>query len=283
MPTTEESRLISYTAAPLGIVAGAGMLPLALVKRCTDIGQRVAVVALDGSANVHDFSPHLRTNIPIGRGGAIVRFFREHGVQEIVFIGAVKRPSIWDIRPDWWTLLHLGPTLIRGGLGDDGLLRVIRRTFERQGFHVRGIQNFLPELVATAGALGHITPDENAHYDIKRGLAVARLLGMADVGQAVVVQGGIVLGVEAAEGTSALVRRCSELRRAGPGPVLIKAAKPDQDTDLDLPTIGPDTVNAVVSAGYRGIAVQSGKTLLVEPLRMAELADQHGVFVVGIE
>jgi hypothetical protein len=269
--------------SPLGIIAGSGMLPVSLAQKCLAQGQPVAVVALEGSAVVADFAPHIRTALPLGRGRAMIRFFREHGVQEIVMIGAVKRPSFWDVRPDLWTLWHMGATLLRGNLGDDGLLRAIRRIFERQGFRLRGIQNFLPDLVATPGPLGHYTPDEAALYDIRRGLSVTRLIGLADVGQAAVVQGGIVLGVEAAEGTSALVRRCVDLKRGGPGPILIKAAKPDQDPDLDLPTIGPETIKAVVAGGYRGIAVQAGKTLLVDPLTMADLADQSGVFVVGIE
>lgn len=282
MSATEKNRL-SFGTGPLGIIAGGGMLPRSLVQKCNAAGRPVAVVALRGAAHVQDFSPHLRAELPIGRGRSIVRFFREHGVQDVVMIGAVRRPSFWDIRPDLWTLWRIGPTLLRGNLGDDGLLKVVRKIFEREGFRVQGIQNFMPDLVAVPGRLGHHEPDESALYDIRRGYHVARLLGMADVGQAVVVQGGIVLGVEAAEGTSALIKRCGDLKRSGPGPVLVKAAKPDQDPDLDLPTIGPDTVQAAMMAGFRGIAVQAGKTLLVDPLTMMDKADGHNMFVYGFE
>ncbi len=266
---------------PLGIIAGSGMLPLALVKKCEQMGMPVVVVALNGSAKPDDFAPHLRTSLPIGRGKSIVRFFQNNGVQNVVMIGAVRRPSFWELRPDFWTLMRIGMILLRGGLGDDGLLRAVRKILEREGLRVQGIQNYLPDLIAAPGPMGHRVPDDDAVYDIQRGLSVARVLGLADVGQSVVVQGGIVLGVEAIEGTSALIKRCGELKRAGPGPILVKASKPDQDRDLDLPTIGPDTITAAAMAGFRGIAVQAGGTLIVDPVRVAEMADQHELFVFG--
>jgi hypothetical protein len=257
------------------------MLPRALAERCRKQNIPVAVIALRGAADVKQFEGFYRTELPIGGGRAMVRFFRDHKVRDIVMIGAVRRPSLFDIRPDWWTLWRLGPTLLRGGLGDDGLLRVVRRVFEGQGFRVQGIQTYLPDLIAAAGPMGQHAPDDTARYDIKRGFNVARLLGAADVGQAVVVQGGIVLAVEAAEGTDALIKRAGALKRSGPGPVLIKAAKPQQDRALDLPTIGPDTVAAAIDAGFAGIAVEAGGTLIVEPVKMVERADAAGFFIHG--
>ncbi len=281
MPTYENTNnLISRT--PLGIIAGAGMLPLALVKKCEQMGLPVAVVALNGSANPDDFAPHLRTSFSIGRGKSIVRFFQNNGVQNIVMIGAVRRPSFWELRPDFWTLIRAIPLLLRLRLGDDGLLRAVRKILEREGLRVQGIQTYLPDLIAAVGPMGHRIPDNDAVYDIQRGLAVARVLGLADVGQSVVVQGGIVLGVEAIEGTGALIKRCGELKRVGPGPILIKASKPDQDRDIDLPTIGPDTITAAAIAGFRGIAVQAGSTLIVDPVQVTELAEAHQLFVFGV-
>lgn len=266
---------------PLGIIAGSGMLPRALVQKCIHDGIPVAVVALQGFADVSDFAPHLRTNMPIGRGRSILNFFRQHDVRDIVFIGAVRRPSFWDLRPDWWTLTRVAPLLLRGGLGDDGLLKSIRRIFEHEGFRVQPIQAYLPDLIAAPGALGSVSPVEGDLYDIKRGFDVARALGAVDVGQSVVVQGGIVLGVEAAEGTSNLIRRCASLKRSGPGPILVKTAKPNQDMSLDLPTVGPETVALAIESGFRGIVVQTGHTLIAEPVKMIERADPAGMFIFG--
>lgn len=280
MPAPEKSGLTAGPR-PLGIIAGSGMLPRALVQKCIRDGVPVAVVALNGFAQVSDFAPHLRTSMSIGRGRAMINFFHQHDVQDIVLIGAVRRPSLWDVRPDWWTLTRLGPLLLRGGLGDDGLLKAVRHIFEHEGFRVQAIQSYLPELIAAPGALGAVQPDDSALYDIKRGFDVARALGSVDVGQSVVVQGGIVLGVEAAEGTTNLIRRCGVLKRAGPGPILVKAAKPGQDTSLDLPTVGPDTITAALEAGFRGVVVHAGHTLIVEPMKMIERADPAEFFIFG--
>jgi DUF1009 family protein len=127
-----------------------------------------------------------------------------------------------------------------------------------------------------------VRPDAEAESDIRHGLEVARVLGQADVGQAVVVQQGLVLGVEAIEGTDQLLARCGLLRREGPGGVLVKIKKPQQDRRADLPTIGLTTLEGARSAGLRGIAVEAGGTLILDRKKLAEEADKAGLFVIGV-
>ena len=129
--------------------------------------------------------------------------------------------------------------------------------------------------------MGSHLPDPVAAQDIVRGFEVARSLGAADVGQAVVVQEGIVLGVEAAEGTDALLARCFDLRQAGLGGVLIKAKKPQQERRADLPTIGVDTIKNAHAAGLRGIAIEAGHALIIDKSSVSALADDLVIFVVG--
>ncbi len=279
MPAPEKSGLNQTNRGPVGIIAGAGVLPSALATACQKSGRGAVIVVLKGFADPGAFSSFPSSLLSIGQGARMVRFFRAHQVRDIVLIGAVRRPSLFDVRPDWWTLSRLGGILLRGNLGDDGLLRAVRRVFEAEGFQICGVHDFLPDLLARSGALGAHTPSSDAMQDIVRGFTVAGALGQVDVGQSVVVQQGVVLGVEAAEGTAALIERCATLKRSGPGPVLVKSVKPNQDRALDLPTIGPDTVRAAVSAGFQGIAVQAGSTLMVDPGEMAHLADAGGLFV----
>jgi DUF1009 family protein len=132
------------------------------------------------------------------------------------------------------------------------------------------------------GPLGRVRPDAEAHADIERGLRIARAIGALDIGQAVVVQQGLVLGVEAIEGTDALLRRCRELRRDGPGGVLVKTEKPGQEKRADRPTIGPRTVSLAAESGLRGIAAEAGATLLIDRDEVIRLANQAGLFVVGV-
>ncbi len=136
--------------------------------------------------------------------------------------------------------------------------------------------------LAPEGPLGHVRPDAQAIADIERGERVARALGALDVGQAVVVQQGLVLGVEAIEGTDELIRRCAGLRREGPGGVLVKVEKPGQEQRADRPTIGPQTVTLAAAAGLRGIAVEAGATIVIDRDEVVASADHAGLFVFGI-
>jgi hypothetical protein len=167
-------------------------------------------------------------------------------------------------------------------LGDDGLLSAIVREVESEGFRVVGADTLLGTALTGEGPLGKHRPDEQALADIARGLQVVRALGAIDVGQAAVVQQGLVLGVEAIEGTDALLARCAGLKREGIGGVLVKAAKPGQERRADLPTIGRHTVRSAAAAGLRGIAVEAGASLVIDPPAVAAMADEVGLFVMGV-
>jgi hypothetical protein len=159
---------------------------------------------------------------------------------------------------------------------------VLIAEIESEGLHVVGADDILHDLLVAEGVLGRHRPDDLAASDIARGLEVARALGAVDVGQAVVVQQGIVLGVEAIEGTDALIARAANLRREGPGGVLVKIKKPGQERRADLPTIGLSTVTAAVDAGLRGIAIEAGATLLIGRERLVAAADTAGLFVTAL-
>ena len=167
-------------------------------------------------------------------------------------------------------------------LGDDGLLSALVAELEREGFRVLGPEDLLCAGLAPEGPLGRLLPDAQARADIARGTEIARALGELDIGQAVVVQQGLVLGVEAIEGTDQLLRRCADLRREGPGGVLVKLEKPTQERRVDRPTIGPQTVTLAAAAGLRGIAVEAEATIVVDRDQVAAAADRAGLFVVGI-
>jgi DUF1009 family protein len=167
-------------------------------------------------------------------------------------------------------------------LGDDGLLAAVVKELEREGFRVIGADRLLDDAVLPEGPLGHLRPDADALADIAHGMRLARAIGALDIGQAVVVQQGLVLGVEAIEGTDGLLRRCAALRRDGPGGVLVKAEKPGQERRADQPTIGPQTVILAAESGLRGIAAEAGATLVLDRDEVIRLADSAGLFVVGV-
>jgi len=167
--------------------------------------------------------------------------------------------------------------------GDDGLLAAVVRVLAEEGFRVLGAHEILTEVVGPSGLLTRTRPDAQALVDIKRGIAVTRALGAVDVGQGCVVQQGIVLCVEAIEGTDAMLARAAGLTRPGPGGVLVKLVKPGQDRRADLPTIGPGTVRAAATAGLRGIAFEAGGTILAERDTAVGVADAAEMFLLGVD
>jgi len=266
----------------LGVIAGGGQLPARIVEHCRRQGRDVFVIAIEGQASLDLGDGVAHERVRLGAGGRMLELLRREAVSDVVMAGAVRRPSLTDLRPDLWTAGFLA----RSGaamLGDDGLLRALVRELEtRCGVRVVGIDDVLPDVLAPVGCLGKFAPDEDALKDIARALDVARGIGVLDVGQGAVVQQGIVLAVEAAEGTSAMLARCRDLARPGPGGVLVKAKKPNQDRRADLPTIGPDTMHAAAAAGLRGVAIEAGSVLILDRQETVAAADAANLFLVGL-
>jgi DUF1009 family protein len=280
MPAAPQSSLVP-DVKKIGIIAGGGSLPAKLAQTCEDRGIEAFIVAFEGHADPALLNGRNHMISRIGAAGRIIETLKFHEVRDLVLIGSVRRPGLAELRPDWRAMRFFARAGLRA-LGDDGLLKALKEELQYEGFRLRGIQEFIGGLVGGAGPVGKSMPDGDDRTDIERGLAVLRITGGADIGQSVVVQEGIVLGLEAAEGTDELIRRCAGYKRAGRGGVLVKAAKPGQDTDLDLPSIGPDTVKRCAEAGLCGIAFEAGRTLLVDPQEVATLADAHKIFVVGV-
>jgi UDP-2,3-diacylglucosamine hydrolase len=270
-------------AAPkLGVLAGAGELPLRIIEACRAADRTFFVLAFEGSADpaVVQGVPHAW--IRLGAAGEGLRILRANGVAELVMAGGVKRPSVLQLRPDWRTAKFFARIGYRA-LGDDGLMKAVIHELEQvEGFRVVGLDTILGTSLAPEGPIGRNAPDEQARQDIAHGFRIVRALGALDIGQAVVVQQGLVLGVEAIEGTDALIARCAALKRDGPGGVLVKGMKPGQERRVDLPTIGPRTVTSAAAAGLRGVAVEAASSILVDRAAIAAAADHAGLFVVGV-
>lgn len=270
--------------SPLGIIAGGGDLPQKLAEACMRQGRPYFILALDGFADPALLNAgHPLAQVRMGAAGEGFRRLHAEGVVDVVMAGPVRRPSLADLRPDWRATRFFAKVGLRA-LGDDGLLRGVIKEFEAEGFRVVGIDDVLgSDILAPHGVMGQHGPDDQAHADIVRGIEVARGLGLLDVGQGCVVQQGLVLAVEAIEGTDAMLTRCRDLHRDGPGGVLIKLRKPQQEARADLPTIGEATVKAAHVAGLRGIAVSAGGALIVNRELTVECADTLGLFLIGVD
>ena len=266
----------------LGIIAGGGEAPKRLIAACQRHGRAFHVLALEGQTDADIGEGDVPvTWLPLGAAAAARDLARAKGVEEVVMLGRVRRPSLSELKPDWLMLQRL-PRIGMAALGDDGLLKAVVREFEAEGFTVIAPHAVFAELLMPEGQLGRVAPDEQAKQDISRAIEIVRMLGTLDIGQAAIVQQGIVLGVEAIEGTDALIRRCAMLRREGDGGVLVKMKKPQQDVRFDLPSIGVGTVREAVAAGLKGIAAEAGASLLVDRDAVIAEADRNGLFIIGI-
>jgi len=267
----------------LGIIAGGGDMPARVARAAQAAGRAVFIIGLEGFADRAALAPFPHAFARVGAVGAIRAHLRENGCHDLVLIGAVRRPSFLDLRPDAEGARLIGRIGRAAFAGDDGLLAAIVRILGEDGFRVLGAHEILSEALAPSGLLTRAGPDAQALADIARGTAVAQALGSVDVGQGCVVQQGLVLAVEAIEGTDAMLARCGPLARPGPGGVLVKLAKPGQERRTDLPTIGPGTVAAAAAAGLRGLAWQAGAALIADRATTLALADEKGLFLLGLD
>ena len=267
-------------APKLGILAGDGELPVKLVEICRATGREIFVVVFNGESNpaCADGAPHVW--LDLGAVGSVIRALKEAECRDVVLAGPIRRPRLTSMRLDGRGAA-LVPRLLRAR-GDDALLTVVIDELEGEGFNVVGADDVFSGLLAAEGVLGAHRPDAGEWDDIARGVEVVRAIGAIDVGQAAVVHDGYVLGVEAAEGTDALVDRVAALRRGERGGVLAKLRKPGQDRRADLPTIGIGTIERAAAAGLAGIAVEAGETLVLDLEAVIDGADAAGLFLVGV-
>ena len=267
----------------LGILAGGGPIPGQVARAARDAGRPVFVIGFQGFAEpaVIENFPH--EYVRLGAAGRMLELLRQHDCRDLVLVGPVRRPSLLSLRPDAEGTRILAKIGAAAFLGDDGMLAAVVRVLGEEGFTILGAHEVMETMLGASGVVSRLKPDAAAWGDIHRGIEVARALGSVDVGQGCIVQQGIVLAVEAIEGTDAMIARSAVLARPGAGGVLIKLVKPAQDRRADLPTIGPDTITNAHKAGLRGIAYEAGGTIFTDKAGTIRAADDAGLFLIGID
>jgi DUF1009 family protein len=265
-------------------------MPLRVADAAAKAGRPLFCILIEGFARPADYAGYAHAVVPLGQIGRMIALLRGHAVRDLVLAGRITRPSLLALRFDAEgvrLVAKLGRRAILGG--DDGLLSAVLRLVREEGFRPVGAQEVLEGLLVPEGLMTRRAPAGDDLADIARGVQVARALGVADVGQCCVVQQGLVLGLEAIEGTDALLARCAGLRREGGGGVLVKLVKPRQDVRADLPAIGPETARGAAAAGLSGIAIQArggpsglAGTLVVDRDETVAAADAAGLFLVAI-
>lgn len=270
----------------LGLIAGGGALPLSVAARCEAEGRPVFVVRLAGFAD-----PHLSRYPGIEAGmaeiGKVLAALKKAGCDAVCFAGIVSRPDFKSLKPDFKGMTLLPGIIAEAAKGDDALLRKILSVFEAEGYAIEGADDILGGETLPAGALGAVQPTAAQLEDLRKALYVAEKSGELDIGQGAVVCDGLVLAVEAQEGTDAMLARVAglpaDLRGTPPARkgALGKAPKPIQDLRVDMPVMGSRTVELAAAAGLAGVGGIAGKLIVIDHAAMVEAADRLGLFVWG--
>ncbi|MDP8222025.1 MAG: UDP-2,3-diacylglucosamine diphosphatase LpxI [Candidatus Lernaella stagnicola] len=267
------------TKAPLGILAGAGKMPLMAAKTVRAAGRPVVAVqfAETGQKKLGRYCDQCVT-LSVGHAGAMLDYFTQHGVKEILLIGKVdKQLNFADIEFDAAALTMLARLPDRQ---DSSLFGVIADELKSRGMRVAKQTIILADLLVPEGHLAGPTPGDKVARDIALGFEVATAVAGYDIGQAVAVKAGTVIAVEAFEHTDACVRRAGKL--AGRGLTVCKVSRPKQDPRFDVPTIGPSTISTLARVGATALAVEAGAVLLLEPEKVYAAADAHAISLVGV-
>ncbi|HJV41240.1 UDP-2,3-diacylglucosamine diphosphatase [Caulobacter sp.] len=272
----------------LGLIAGGGALPVELAAHCEAAGRSFAVMRLKSFADPA-LARYPGADVGLGEFGKVFKALKAEGCQVVCFAGNVNRPDFAALMPDARGLKVMPGLIMAARQGDDALLRRVLDEFEKEGFEIEGAHEVVGEMTLPLGRLGRMYPSDDDMADIDKALTVAREIGRLDVGQGAVVCNGLVLAVEAQEGTDAMLRRVADLPQSirgsieRPRGVLAKAPKPIQETRVDLPTIGVATIQRAARAGLAGVVGEAGRLLVVDREAVAAAADELGLFVLGVD
>ncbi len=272
----------------LGLIAGGGGLPAEIARRCQAAGRPYFVVRLRGFADDGTLG-HPSEEVGLAELGKCFKVLRREGCETVCFAGMVDRPDFGKLKPDMRGMAALPGIIAAARQGDDSMLRKVLDEFRKEGFEIEGAHEAAGSLTLPLGLLGGRKPAAGHREDIERALTVARAIGRLDVGQGAVVCDGLVLAVEAQEGTDRMLHRVHELPeavRGRPGDqrgVLAKVPKPIQEVRVDLPTIGVATVRGAARAGLAGIVGEAGRLLVVDREETVAEADALGLFILGVE
>lgn len=272
------------SVASLGIVAGNGVYPLLLAARARELGMQVIVAAHRGEtaeriAELADVVQWVR----VGQLGKIIRTFKRHGVTDVVFAGGIRRVQLFSgFRPD----LRAIKVIARArSIHDDGILRATAEEFEHEGIAVRAGTDYLTECLARDGMISARSLSPAEQRDAKLAWQAAKAIGKLDIGQAAAAYDGIVIALEAVEGTDAMIERAGALiagranRKAHEGAVLVKTFKPQQDPRLDVPAVGNTTLERLYAAGFSALVLEADRAMILDPSSFFAFADSKGIAI----
>ena len=267
----------------IAIFAGEGSLPRQVYEAAKKQKKECFVVGLEGNVCKSDFKPEDYEEYPVHYVGKIIEAIKFRGIEHVVLAGRVSRGSISKLLLDIKGA-KLFAKIVKNGLNDNAVLHSLIKFLENEGFTIVSADSIATDLVAEKGSLTDSIPSDAVQKDIKQGYKILQGVANFDVGQSLVIQDGLVLGVEAAEGTDELIKRCGSIQQklGEEGAILIKIVKPAQDKRVDLPCVGVHTIDMLDKYGLQGVAIEAGYTIILDKKATIEAANEKNIFIYGV-
>lgn len=268
------------------LIAGSGNLPLEIYNFCKNNNINIFIILIKDFANKNIFPQNITSiELNIGQIRKVLKFLKQHNLKEIVFAGGIKKPSLFSLKTDFTGWLLLQKILKNKLFGDDNLLKTIINFFEKKGIIINNVNNYLEKNKFIFGFNSHTSFKDNEFYsDIELGKNILKELSKYDIGQSIIIQQKTIIAIEGIEGTEKLICRSNDIKfREGRGAILIKLKKDNQTDRIDLPAIGPDTIEQMKKNGLVGIALDYKNCIIIDKFKVIELANKYNIFIYGIE
>ena len=266
----------------IGLISGDGNLPIYIGQSLEKKNFDVTFFLLNTIKNKKKYKNKKYINIDIVSIKKIVNLLKLNNIENIIFAGNIKRPSIKDLGFDIETI-KLAKKLLLEKKGDNNLLISIKKYFEEKGFSFLNWTKYCPELFSIENNLSNVKPSRYALKNLNKAKSIYNEFKKIDVGQSIIIQNEMVLGLEAIEGTDVLIERCSKYKRKGDKGILLKFTKKNQSNLIDIPLIGLETVKKINKFGYEGIFLEKNKCLIIDKEEIINYANKNKIFISSVD
>ena len=265
----------------VGIIAGQGLLPKIVYDECLKKGIRSKLIGLKGEINENFFQEIKYDLFKPYEISRIFNYLEENNLTKIVIAGRVNRSNLSKLIFDKFGV-KIFAEIVKTGFNDNNIYSAIIKVIEKKGFKIISPNEIIEDILVQKGNITNTSISKELDSDIRKGVNILKGIMNYDIGQALIIDHGLVLGVEAAEGTNELINRCSKYKNKDNSGVLIKLCKPHQDKRVDLPCIGPDTIKNIAKNAYKGIVVEAKKSIIIASKDTIKLANENKIFIYGV-
>ena len=266
----------------IGIISGGGLLPLEIGKNLINQKYDICFFCIKGFANFNLYINFEHIEVELNSFTKIIERLKLKKIDKIILAGKIKRPSLNDIKFDFKTISFIKDFFLESK-GDDKLLQSISKFFLKNGYPLFDWKLICKDMFANEENITNLKPSKKAIANLNKGLNIFKTLGKADIGQSLIIQNQLILGVECIEGTDELIKRCFDYKKNGDRGILLKLSKYNQHQDLDLPTIGVGTLENIKKFQYEGIYIEKNKCIILEKDKVIKYCNQNNLFISTIK